>query len=209
MNSKIKIFLTVVFILIILLGISKFKMSNPKVLIKTNLGEIEVELYPDKAPITVENFLSYVKEGTYKGTVFHRVIKDFMIQGGGFTSEGEEKPTKAPIKLESSNRLSNKKGTISMARTMVADSATNQFFINTVDNNFLDYSPQNDGYAVFGKVTSGMEIVEKIEASKTTTKLGMNDWPVEDILIENIEILEWDDIHRPPQPYRLLQRLWN
>ena len=190
MNSKIKIFLTVVFILIILLGISKFKMSNPKVLIKTNLGEIEVELYPDKAPITVENFLSYVKEGTYKGTVFHRVIKDFMIQGGGFTSEGEEKPTKAPIKLESSNRLSNKKGTISMARTMVADSATNQFFINTVDNNFLDYSPQNDGYAVFGKVTSGMEIVEKIEASKTTTKLGMNDWPVEDILIENIEILE-------------------
>jgi len=170
-------------------GNTKNMAKNPQVLIKTNQGDITLELYSDKAPITVKNFLEYVKSGTYEGTVFHRVIKGFMIQGGGFTTQGQEKPTNAPIKLESNNGLKNLQGTIAMARTNVADSATDQFFINTVDNDFLNYAPGNPGYAVFGKVITGMDVVQKIEASKTTTKNRMEDWPVNDIVINKIEVL--------------------
>jgi peptidyl-prolyl cis-trans isomerase A (cyclophilin A) len=163
--------------------------NNPRILMQTSEGDIELELYPNKAPATVENFLNYVNAGHYDGTVFHRVIKNFMIQGGGFAEDGKEKLTNAPIKLESNNGLKNNKGTIAMARTMVKDSATSQFFINTVDNDFLNYVPGNPGYAVFGKVTKGMEIVEKIENTQTTTKQGMQDWPVQDIVIEKVNVI--------------------
>lgn len=157
---------------------------NEIVVFETNKGNFEVELYRDKAPITVENFLTYVQEGHYDGTVFHRVIDGFMIQGGGFTPEGVQKQTHAPIKLESDNGLSNVNGTIAMARTMVEDSATCQFFINVDNNTYLDHSPKNAGYAVFGRVVSGMDVVIEISKADTTDKGNYQDWPKEDILIE-------------------------
>lgn len=195
--SKTTIFIIAAIILAVIIGgIYYSKMAgdeekeNPKVLLKTSVGDITLELYPDSSPITVENFLTYVDEGFYDGTVFHRVIKNFMIQGGGFTPDGTEKPTKEPIKLESDNGLKNELGTVAMARTNVPDSATSQFFINTKNNEFLNRVPGNDGYAVFGKVISGMDIVTKIENSTTGTKNGMTDWPKTDILIIKAEILE-------------------
>lgn len=163
--------------------------KETKVLLKTNKGDILIQLYSDKAPITVENFLSYVKDGSYEGTVFHRVIKGFMIQGGGYTKEGIEKSTKNPIKLESGNGLKNEIGTIAMARTAVPDSATNQFFINTADNAFLNKGSRDDGYAVFGKIIKGMDVVTKIESSKTSTKFGMSDWPIDEVIIIKAEIV--------------------
>lgn len=163
--------------------------SQTKVLLKTNMGDIVIELDKDSSPITVENFLSYVKEGAYDGTVFHRVIDNFMIQGGGFTSSGKEKPTHEPIKLESNNGLKNEKYTLAMARTTIPDSATNQFFINTNNNEFLNYGVRDEGYAVFGKVVEGMEVVDKISKVQTTTKNGMADWPVKDVIIEKAEII--------------------
>ncbi len=163
---------------------------NPVVVMETSKGNIEIELNQEKAPISVENFLGYVNEGFYDGLVFHRVIKGFMIQGGGFTADGKQKGTKTPIKLESQNNLSNLKGTIAMARTNVPDSATSQFFINTVDNKFLDYAPGNDGYAVFGKVISGMKVVELIEGVATTIKGSQQDWPTEDVVIEKVYVKE-------------------
>jgi len=156
------------------------------VIIETSMGNIEIELDSENAPVSVENFLRYVNEGFYDGTVFHRVISNFMIQGGGFNPDGSQKDTHDPIKLESDNGLKNLKGTIAMARTNVPDSATSQFFINVVDNDFLNAAPGNDGYAVFGKVVSGMDVVDKIKSVKTTTKQGMSDWPVEDVLIEKV-----------------------
>lgn len=166
-------------------------MSEPiKVLMKTSMGDIELELYPKSAPITVDNFIKYVNSGTYAGTVFHRVISGFMIQGGGFTSDGTQKPVRAPIKLESNNGLSNERGSIAMARTYVANSATDQFFINVVDNDFLDYGSRDEGYAVFGKVINGMDVVDKISKVTTTTKSGMSDWPVKDVLIKEVVILK-------------------
>ncbi|MFA5485187.1 MAG: peptidylprolyl isomerase [Candidatus Pacearchaeota archaeon] len=161
--------------------------QNPKVKIETSMGEIVVELYPSKAPISVKNFLSYVDEGFYDGTVFHRVILDFMIQGGGFNEAGEQKKTKSPIKLESNNGLKNEIGSIAMARTNQLDSATSQFFINTADNDFLNYGYRDEGYAVFGKVVEGYDVVEEIENSETTIKFGMGDWPVEEVLIKSIK----------------------
>jgi peptidyl-prolyl cis-trans isomerase B (cyclophilin B) len=158
--------------------------------IETSKGVIEVELNRNAAPITVDNFVSYVDSGFYSGTVFHRVIPGFMVQGGGFTADGIQKETNAPIKLESDNGLSNKKGTIAMARTMVKDSATSQFFINTVDNPFLNHAPGNDGYAVFGTVISGMDIVEDIESVKTGVFKGYQDWPTETVTIERIYMKE-------------------
>lgn len=152
---------------------------------KTNKGTFEVQLNKDKAPITVANFEKYVNDGFYKGTVFHRVMKGFMVQGGGFLENGSQKKTMAPIKLESDNGLKNKVGTIAMARTQDPNSATSQFFINTVDNNFLNYAPGNDGYAVFGKVISGMDVIKQIESVQTTTKKRMQDWPVDNIVIED------------------------
>ena len=145
--------------------------AHPSVLFKTSEGDIRVELYPEKAPKTVANFLDYVKSGQYSGTIFHRVIPGFMIQGGGYTTSYAEKPTRAPIPLEARNGLKNTTGTIAMARTSDPDSATAQFFINTVDNAGLDYpNPDGNGYAVFGKVVSGMDVVKKIEGVATTTR---------------------------------------
>lgn len=163
--------------------------KNPKVLMKTSKGDIEIELYQDKAPITVKNFLDYANEGFYNGTIFHRVIDGFMIQGGGFTSDMAQKPTKAPIKNEADNGLNNSRGTLAMARTSVVDSATGQFFINVVDNPFLDYqSPSNYGYAVFGKVTKGMSVVDDIKNVKTGSKAGHRDVPVEPVEIISVTV---------------------
>ena len=158
------------------------KMSNIVVL-ETTKGIIEIELDTVNAPITTSNFIAYVNAGHYNGLVFHRVIKGFMVQGGGFTPDGTQRQTRAPIVLESNNGLKNTVGTIAMARTNAPNSATSQFFINTVDNGFLDYTPSNPGYAVFGKVIKGMHIVFDIENAKTTTKKGNGDWPIEDIII--------------------------
>jgi cyclophilin family peptidyl-prolyl cis-trans isomerase len=166
--------------------------AGPSVVIKTSKGTIEVQLYPDKAPETVKNFLDYVDAGHYDGTIFHRVIKDFMIQGGGFTPDGQQKPTKPPVKNEANNGLKNTKGTIAMARTAVVDSATAQFFINHADNAFLDFkneTPQGYGYCVFGKVTSGMDVVDAIAtAAKSGKSPGVfQDRPAEDVVIESIK----------------------
>jgi cyclophilin family peptidyl-prolyl cis-trans isomerase len=139
--------------------------ENPRILIQTSEGDIKLELYPDKAPKTVENFLVYVKEGAYDGTQFHRVIPGFMIQGGGFTEDFQRTPTHPPVQNEADNGLKNTRGTIAMARTSDPHSATNQFFINDEDNSFLDYKSKDVrgwGYAVFGEVTEGMETVDKI-----------------------------------------------
>ena len=144
--------------------------KNPQVVLETTLGKIVVELDEAKAPISTKNFLQYVDSGQYSGTVFHRVIADFMIQGGGFTADLKQKPVKEPIKNEADNGLKNVRGTVAMARTGVVDSATAQFFINTVDNSMLDHRSNDQGgfgYAVFGKVVEGMDVVEKIRAVKT------------------------------------------
>jgi cyclophilin family peptidyl-prolyl cis-trans isomerase len=163
---------------------------NEILVFETNKGVFEVELYRDTAPETVENFLAYVMEGHYDGTVFHRVIDGFMIQGGGFTPDGVQKQTHAPIKLESNNGLSNEKGTIAMARTMVPDSATSQFYINTVDNDFLDYKPNNPGYAVFGRVVSGMDTIMGISKAETGDKGQHQNWPLEDIILKKVYMKE-------------------
>ena len=161
------------------------------VVIETSLGNIEVELNADKAPISVENFLKYVGKKHYDGTVFHRVIKVFMIQGGGMDEKLKEKKTDAPIKNEAANGLRNDRGTIAMARTSVVDSATSQFFINVVDNDFLNYrapTPQAFGYAVFGKVTSGMDVVDKIREVPTGNSGGMSDVPTTPVVIKSIHV---------------------
>ena len=164
--------------------------THPQVLLKTSDGDIKVELYPEQAPKTVANFLDYVKSGQYSGTIFHRVIKGFMIQGGGYTASFAEKPTRAPIPLESRNGLKNTTGTIAMARTGDPNSATAQFFINTVDNAGLDYpNPDGNGYAVFGKVVSGMDVVKKIEATPTTTRGSMSDVPQQPIVIQSATVV--------------------
>ena len=163
--------------------------ENPVVLMETSLGNITIELDQAKAPITVKNFLSYVDEKFYDGTLFHRVISNFMIQGGGFTAEMQQKRTKPPIKNEAGNGLKNMRGTIVMARTNVVDSATAQFFINVVDNDFLDHqntTPQGFGYAVFGKVIEGMDVVDKIKAVKTGSKMGFSDVPAETVVIKSV-----------------------
>ncbi len=151
--------------------------------LETTKGNIEIELNRAKAPITVANFVTYVNEGFYNGTIFHRVMDGFMVQGGGFTTEGEEKDTHAAIKLESNNGLKNTVGTIAMARTNSPNSATSQFFINVADNSFLDFSSGNAGYAVFGKVISGMDTVNKIKAVETSSNEGYDDWPAENVVI--------------------------
>lgn len=153
-----------------------------KVKLATSMGDIVVELDAQKAPKTVANFVQYVKDGHYNGTVFHRVIDNFMVQGGGMTADLKEKPTRAPIPLESKNGLDNVRGTIAMARTMVPDSATSQFFINVKDNAFLNAANSRDGngYAVFGKVISGMDVVDKIRAVPT----GRGDVPVQPVTIK-------------------------
>ncbi len=153
----------------------------------TSAGDITLELYPDKAPATVENFLRYVDDGFYKDTIFHRVIRNFMIQGGGFDDKLSRRQTHDPIRNEAANALKNDRGTIAMARTSVPDSATAQFFINTVDNtslNFRDPSPMGIGYCVFGRVVEGMDVVDAIQTAPTGRRAGMGDVPVEDVVIK-------------------------
>jgi cyclophilin family peptidyl-prolyl cis-trans isomerase len=163
--------------------------KDPVVVISTNLGDIKVQLNSEKAPISTDNFLNYVNKKHYDGTVFHRVIKDFMIQGGGHLPDLTEKPTDIPIKNEATNGLSNLRGTIAMARTEVVDSATSQFFINVVDNQRLDYvNPKRYGYAVFGKVIEGMDVVDMIRNVPTTSKNGMDDVPVNPVLIKSVRV---------------------
>lgn len=167
--------------------------QNPRVLLETSMGSITVELFKEKAPITVKNFLGYVKDGFYDGLIFHRVIKDFMIQGGGLNEAMEQKKPKFAIKNEATNKLSNKRGTLAMARTAIVDSATSQFFINTVDNAFLDHQgKQADrfGYCVFGQVLEGMEVVDQIRAVKTGNKNGHSDVPLEPVFITSAKLIE-------------------
>lgn len=163
------------------------KEANPMVLIETTLGDITLELYPDKAPVSVKNFLQYVDDSFYDDTIFHRVIGNFMIQGGGFTADFQKKPTRSPIVNEASNGLKNETGTIAMARTGDPNSATSQFFINVVNNAGLDRpKPDGHGYAVFGKVVSGMDVVNKIKAVATGTRNGHGDVPIEDVVITKV-----------------------
>ena len=166
--------------------------KNINIIMKTNIGDVKLELYPDKAPVTVENFVSYIKDKFFDGLIFHRVIDGFMIQGGGFDENLHQKETKAPIKIESDNGLKNDRGTIAMARTSDPNSATSQFFINLVDNNFLNFrSPDvhGYGYAVFGKVTEGMDVVDKIATVPTGSIGYMQDVPKYLIQIDTFEII--------------------
>jgi cyclophilin family peptidyl-prolyl cis-trans isomerase len=167
--------------------------QNPQVLLETSMGNITIELFKEKAPITVRNFLGYVKEGFYDGLIFHRVIKDFMVQGGGMSESLEQKKPKFAIKNEATNGLSNTRGTLAMARTSVVDSATSQFFINTVDNLFLNHKgkqPDSFGYCVFGQVVQGMDVVDKIREVKTGNKNGHSDVPVEPVFIVSAKLIE-------------------
>jgi cyclophilin family peptidyl-prolyl cis-trans isomerase len=159
---------------------------NPVVVLSTSLGDITVELFADKAPITVKNFLEYVDAGFYNGTIFHRVIPDFMIQGGGLTEAMQPKQTRPPIKNEADNGQRNSRGTLAMARTGDINSATAQFFINLKDNTFLDHQVRDFGYAVFGKVTGGMEVVDKIAAVRTGTKGMQQNVPLEPVIIKSV-----------------------
>ena len=163
--------------------------ENIKFVIDTTKGNIVIETYPKKAPITVKNFESYVNKGFYNNTIFHRVIDGFMIQGGGFTKDMAQKQTDAPIQNEASNGLKNEKYSIAMARTSIPDSATSQFFINVNNNNFLDYPGQDGaGYCVFGKVIEGQDVVDKIAKLKTRVKNGMGDVPIKTVKINSIKV---------------------
>jgi len=166
--------------------------GNPVVTMKTSKGELKIELYADKAPVSVANFLAYVKDGHYNGTVFHRVIPGFMIQGGGYGPDFGEKKTKAPIKNEATNGLKNARGTLAMARTSDPNSATAQFFINAVDNAFLDHKDTGSGYgyAVFGVVSDGMTVVDEILKVPTGNKGGHQNVPTEPVVIESVTIVE-------------------
>ncbi|HEX7954913.1 MAG TPA: peptidylprolyl isomerase [Burkholderiales bacterium] len=177
----------------LLLSASAFA-ADPQVEIRTNFGTVIVELYPEKAPKTVENFLDYVKSGFYKDSIFHRVIPGFMVQGGGFSKAMEQKPTRAPIGIESNNGLKNEAGTIAMARTQNPNSATAQFFINLTDNAFLNFSAptvRGFGYTVFGRVIKGMDVVEKI--AQVPTGAGgpfPQDVPQQQVIIEDVKLVE-------------------
>lgn len=158
--------------------------------IKTSKGDIQVTLFEDKAPISCENFRQYATDGHFNDTVFHRVIPNFMIQGGGMTADMQSKSTRDPIKNEADNGVSNKRGTLAMARTQVVDSATSQFFINLNDNNFLDHGTRDFGYAVFGEVTDGMDVVDAIAAVATGNQAGHQDVPVEAITILEVTVTD-------------------
>lgn len=161
--------------------------------LETNHGPITIELDFENTPVTAENFLTYAKDGTYNGTIFHRVIDGFMIQGGGFDANMSKKPSRTPIENEANKAQPNKRGTIAMARTSDPHSASNQFFINVKDNNFLNFTSESDhgwGYCVFGKVTDGMDVVDKIKVVKTTSRMGHQDVPVENVIIEKVTVKE-------------------
>ena len=176
----------------LLLSASISAFAAPSVEFQTNQGNFTVELYPEKAPKTVANFLQYVKDGFYENTIFHRVINHFMIQGGGFERDLSEKNTRAPIANEAGNGLLNETGTLAMARTADPDSATAQFFVNLTDNQFLNYAgpdPDQIGYCVFGKVTSGIEVVQKIGLVQTNTVGRNSDVPIKPIVIKSVKLL--------------------
>lgn len=186
--------IVVVLMMLIALGCANISLAqetspqNPVVIMKTSMGDIVIEFYPDQAPISVANFLRYVDDGFYDGLVFHRVISKFMIQGGGLSSSMEEPKTKyAPIKNEAKNGLKNLRGTIAMARTNYPHSATSQFFINVVDNSFLDNGVRGYGYAVFGKVIKGMDVVDKIAEVKTSAAGMHQDVPIEPVTIVSVK----------------------
>lgn len=166
--------------------------AGPVVAMRTSLGDLRIELFPDEAPETAANFLEYVEDGFYDGTIFHRVVRGFVIQGGGFTAEMEEKETRAPIENEATNGLRNRRGTLAMARTGDPHSASSQFFVNTKDNAMLDHTGQDRrgwGYAVFGRVISGMETVDRIEASPVVSRNGHNDVPDTPVVIESATVV--------------------
>lgn len=192
MNTLLKPILLIVFI-IFLMTTTNAQAETTTINIETSKGTITIELDGENAPITVENFLTYTKEGFYDGTIFHRVISNFMIQGGGFTSDMNQKDTHDPIQNEANNGLKNDSGTIAMARTSDPHSATAQFFINVKDNDFLNFSSETSqgwGYAVFGKVTEGMDVVNSIKDVQTTSSGPYQDVPAEAIIIEKVTIVE-------------------
>jgi cyclophilin family peptidyl-prolyl cis-trans isomerase len=167
--------------------------GNPVVAISTSLGDLTLELFKDRAPVSVENFLGYVREGFYEGTVFHRVKKGFMVQGGGYAADLTEKPTHPPIQNEATNGLRNLRGTLAMARRVALRSATSQFYINLADNRMLDhtgYSPDEFGYAVFGRVLAGMDVVDRIGSVATRTEGEMEDVPVEPVIIKSVRLVK-------------------
>lgn len=184
------------FLMLALLALPVFSANAEETInigLNTSEGYIELALDKEKAPISVENFVTYVEEGHYDGTIFHRVIKNFMIQGGGFDASMNRKPTRAAIKNEAKNGLKNKRGSVAMARTASVDSATSQFFINVKDNTFLDHGVRDYGYAVFGEVVKGMNVVDKI----TETRVGRRDQPAEDIIINSAVIVEKESEEAP------------
>ncbi len=190
---------TLVSALVLLPLLAAFTVSaqspSPRVAVKTSMGTFTIELHEKEAPETVRNFLAYVDEGFYAGTIFHRVIEDFMIQGGGLDREMSRKKTRDPIANEAMNKLKNRAGTVAMARTSAPNSATSQFFVNVVDNPMLDYrdtSAEGIGYCVFGKVVEGMEVVEKIRSVPTGVKSGMRDVPTTPVVIESITRVKAD-----------------
>jgi peptidyl-prolyl cis-trans isomerase A (cyclophilin A)/peptidyl-prolyl cis-trans isomerase B (cyclophilin B) len=185
--------LKILFTVFTLLASFNLAAANPQVELKTNMGSITLELYADKAPLSTENFLQYVKDGHYNGTIFHRIIPNFMIQGGGFTPDFQQKKTRGPVRNEATNGVKNTLGTVAMARTPDPHSATAQFFINTADNEFLNFTAptqQGHGYAVFGKVIKGMTVVEKIAGVATGDKPPHSDVPVKPVVIERATIVE-------------------
>ena len=189
MLKKMLSLISILGLFIALSGLSPAKEDNPQVLMKTTKGDITIELYPDKAPISIKNFLSYVDEKFYDGTIFHRVIKGFMIQAGGMSEDLAEKPGKPMIKNEAKNGLSNKRGTIAMGRMQGINTISCHFYINHVDNPGLDYrdeTPRGYGYPVFGKVIKGMDLVDAIANVKTMMKSGMQDVPRETVTIISI-----------------------
>lgn len=178
--------------LLLALGTAHAAAGDPRVLLETSMGNITIELAPERAPITVRNFLAYVEKGHYDGTIFHRVIPGFMIQGGGFTADMNEKPTMQPIPLEARGGLPNDRYTIAMARTSYPHSATSQFFINVADNDFLnaDRAQDGNGYAVFGRVVAGEDVVDKIAGVKTGAKGMMRDVPIEAVTIKSAKLVK-------------------
>jgi peptidyl-prolyl cis-trans isomerase B (cyclophilin B) len=189
---KIIIVMTVI-ALFMTVQFAQAESLKPHVRLETDYGVIVIELDSKSAPKTVENFLNYVNEGFYNGTIFHRVIKGFMIQGGGLTADMQKKPTHSPIKNEADNGLKNKRGTVAMARTMDPHSATSQFFINSVNNSFLDYkgkNPEGWGYCVFGTVVKGMDVVDTIEGITTTMRAGHKDVPTSPVAIKQAVVLK-------------------
>jgi cyclophilin family peptidyl-prolyl cis-trans isomerase len=180
------------FIVLGVMAAGTARAANPVVVVETSMGNIEIELFEDKAPVTVKNFLQYAADKHYDGTVFHRVISDFMVQGGGFEPGMKEKKTRDPIKNESSNGLSNLKGTVAMARTGEPNSATAQWYINVKDNTFLDKAKARDGvgYCVFGRVVKGMDVVDKIKEVETDTVKGFENVPTKDVVIKSVRVKE-------------------